>query len=149
MVQQLRLRLPMQGVRDPSLVLELRHPTYLEVKKPKHKDCLTWRAIPSPLSKLKRRLNTLESTHWAPRDPCRDFRGTWSPLLPLEARPDSPGESGMESRDLCLPLRGILGPGHTPRLGLFGSVVTRAETPAFPRNSRGRLGFPGPTQEEA
>ena len=32
---------------------------------------------------------------------------------------------------------------------LFGRkviVVTRAEPPAFPRNSRGRLGFPGPTQ---
>ena len=66
---------------------------------------LTWRAIPSPLSKLKRRLDTLESTQWAPRDPCRDLRGKWSPLLPLEARPDSPGESGMETRDLCLPLR--------------------------------------------
>ena len=56
--------------------------------------CLAWRAIPSPLSKLKRRLDTLESTHWAPRDPCRDLRGKWSPLLPLEARPDSLGESG-------------------------------------------------------
>ena len=52
--------------------------------------CLTWRAIPSPLSKLKRRLDTLESTQWAPRDPCCDLRGKWSPLLPLEARPDSP-----------------------------------------------------------
>ena len=77
--------------------------------------CLAWRAIPSPLSKLKRRLDTLESTHWAPRDPCRDLRGKRSPLLPLEARPDSLGESGMETRDPCLPLRGILGPGHTPR----------------------------------
>ena len=26
-------------------------------------------------------------------------------------RPDSPGESGMQTRDPCLPLRGILGPG--------------------------------------
>ena len=60
-------------------------------------------------------LDTLESTQWAPRDPCRDLRGKRSPLLPLQASPDSPGESGMETRDLCLPLRGILGPGHTPR----------------------------------
>ena len=34
-----------------------------------------------------KRLLTLESTHWAPRDPCRDLRGKRSPLLPLEARP--------------------------------------------------------------
>ena len=70
-------------------------------------------------------------------------------LLPLQASPDPPGESGMETRDPCLPLRGILGPGHTPRWGLFGPVVTRAEPPAFHRNSNWRLGFPGPTQEEA
>ena len=98
--------------------------------------CLAWRAIPSPLSKLKRRLDTLESTQWAPRDPCHDFRGKRSPLLPLQASPDPPGGSGMETRDPCLPLRGILGPGHTPRLGLFGPVVTRAEPPAFPRIER-------------
>ena len=54
---------------------------------------------------------------------------------------------GMQPRDPCLPLRGKLGPGHTPRWGLFGTAVTRAQTPAFPHNSRGRLGFPGPTQE--
>ena len=35
--------------------------------------------------------------------------------LPLETRPDSPGEPGMQPRDPCLPWRGILGPGHTPR----------------------------------
>ena len=44
--------------------------------------------------------------------------------------------------------RGILGPGHTPRWGLFGPAVTRAQPPAFPRNPRGRLGFPGPIQGE-
>ena len=27
----------------------------------------------------------------------------------------SPGEPGMQPRDPCLPWRGILGPGHTPR----------------------------------
>ena len=30
-------------------------------------------------------------------------------------QPGSPGEYGMETQDPCLPLRGILGPGHTPR----------------------------------
>ena len=30
----------------------------------------------------------------------------------------------------------------------FGPAVTRAPPPAFPRNPRGRLGFPGPTQGE-
>ena len=33
---------------------------------------------------------------------------------------------------------------------MFGEwVVTRAQPPAFPSNSNGRWGFPGPTQEEA
>ena len=31
----------------------------------------------------------------------------------------------------------------------FCPAVTRAQPPALPRNSNGRLGFPGPTQEEA
>ena len=30
----------------------------------------------------------------------------------------------------------------------IGPAVTRAQPPAFPRNPRGRLGFPGPTQGE-
>ena len=34
---------------------------------------------------------------------------------PLETRPDSPGEPGMQPRDPCLPWRGKLGPGHTLR----------------------------------
>ena len=46
----------------------------------------------------------LEATQWAPRDPRPGSRGERSPLLPLEARPDSPGESGVQSRDPCLPL---------------------------------------------
>ena len=33
-------------------------------------------------------------------------------------------------------------------LHLLGPAVTRAPPPAFPRNPRGRLGFPGPTQGE-
>ena len=36
-------------------------------------------------------------------------------VMPRTTRPDSPGEPGMQPRDPCLPWRGILGPGHTPR----------------------------------
>ena len=60
-----------------------------------------------------------------------------------------PGESGLQPQDPSHPLRGILGPRHKPGWGLLGPAVTRAQTPAFPRNSNGRWGFPGPTQEEA
>ena len=35
--------------------------------------------------------------------------------VPLETRPDSPREPGMQPRDPCLPWRGKLGPGHTLR----------------------------------
>ena len=75
------------------------------MRRPRHREMraffsyLAWRAIPSSLSKLKRRLDTLESTQWAPRDPYRDLRGERSPLLPLETRADSPGESGVQPRD--------------------------------------------------
>ena len=77
--------------------------------------CMAWRAIPGPLSKRKRRLESLEAAQGAPRDPRRDSRGDRSPWLPLETRPDSPGEPGMQPRDPCLPWRGKLGPGHTLR----------------------------------
>ena len=46
---------------------------------------------------------TLEAAQGAPRDPRRDSRGERSPWLPLETRPDSPGESGMQPQDPCLP----------------------------------------------
>ena len=54
--------------------------------------CMAWRAIPGPLSKRKRRLDSLEAAQGAPRDPRRDSRGERSPWLPLETRPDSPGK---------------------------------------------------------
>ena len=41
---------------------------------------------------------TGESAQGAPRDPRRDSRGERSPWLPLETRPDSPGEPGMQPR---------------------------------------------------
>ena len=58
------------------------------MRRPRHREmraffsCLDWRAIPGPLSKLKRRLDTLEATQWAPRDPRRGSRGERSPLFP-------------------------------------------------------------------
>ena len=78
--------------------------------------CMAWRPITSPLSKLKRRLDPVEGTQWAPREPRRDSRGERSPLLPLETRPDSPGESGMQPRDPCHPWR--------EKLGMVSSPIT-------------------------
>ena len=65
--------------------------------------CLAWIAIPSPLSKLKRRLDSLEATQWAPRDPRRGSRGERSPLLPLEERPDSRGSLECDPEILVFP----------------------------------------------
>ena len=47
--------------------------------------CMPWRAIPGPISKRKRRLDSLEAAQGAPRDPRRCI-------------PGSPGESGLVSR---------------------------------------------------
>ena len=41
---------------------------------------------------------TLFRPQLAPRDTCQDLKGERSPLLPLETRPDSPCESGMQPR---------------------------------------------------
>ena len=38
------------------------------------------------------------ATQWVPRDTHRDSKGQRSSLLPLETRPDFPGESGMHGR---------------------------------------------------
>ena len=103
---------PPGDIPDPG-IYRLRRPRPRQLRA--FFSCMAWRAISGPLSKRKRRLDSLEAAQGAPRDPRRDSRGERSPWLPLETRPDSPGESGMETRDLCLPLRGILGPGHTPR----------------------------------
>ena len=48
--------------------------------------CMAWRAIPGLLSKLKRRLDSLEATQWAPRDLRRHSRGERSPWLSLVHR---------------------------------------------------------------
>ena len=58
---------------------------------------------------------SIEAAQGAPRDPRRDSTGERNSWLSLETRPYSPGEPGMQPRDPCLPWRGILGPGHTPR----------------------------------
>ena len=72
--------------------------------------CMAWRAIPSPLSKLKRRLDSLEATQWASRDTCLDSRGERSPLLLLETSSDPLGETGMR-HDSVFPSNeiGVLG----------------------------------------
>ena len=51
---------------------------------------------------MKRRLDSLEATQGAPRDPRRDSRGEWSPWLPLETRLDSPGEPGSHLNERIL-----------------------------------------------
>ena len=43
----------------------------------------------------RRRLDSLEASQRAPRDPRRGSREERSPWLPLETRPDSPGEPGL------------------------------------------------------
>ena len=74
-------------------------------------------AIPGPLSKRKRRLDSLEAAQGAPRDPRRDSRGERSTWLPLETRPDSPGEPGMQPRPVGegTTRRGTATPVHRPQ----------------------------------
>ena len=67
----------------------MRHPGHREMRA--LFSCMAWRAITSPLSKLKRRLDSLEAAQGAPRDPCHDSRGERSPWLPLETRPTPRG----------------------------------------------------------
>ena len=51
----------------------MRHPGHREMRA--LFSCMAWRRITSPLSKLKRRLDSLEAAQGAPRDPRRDSRG--------------------------------------------------------------------------
>ena len=86
-----------------------------------------------PLSKRKRRLDSLEATQGAPRDPRRHSRGERSPWLPLETRPDSPGEPGMQPRPfiilspLCI-LSPLRPPPSTFPFRLIGCPLFRALT---------------------
>ena len=49
--------------------------------------------------------------------------------LPLETRPDSPGEPGMQPRDPGLPWRGILGPGcSTPGFPIHHQLPELAQS---------------------
>ena len=50
--------------------------------------CMAWRAIPGPLSKRKRRLDSLEAAQGAPRDPRRDSS------LVVNNQPVLPGSNG-------------------------------------------------------
>ena len=59
--------------------------------------CLSWRAIPSPLSKLKIRLESLEATQRALRDP---RRGSREATLQL----DMEQQTGSKMRKECITL---------------------------------------------
>ena len=74
-----RTRLLMQDMRAQSLGQE----DPLEKEMAPHFSTLAWKIpwMEEPGS------DTLESTQWAPRDPCRDLRGEQSTLFPLEMRP--------------------------------------------------------------
>ena len=67
---------------------------------------------------------------WAPKYTRRDSRGERSPWLPLETRPDSPGEPGMQPRDPCRPWREKLGgafSGVSSSCGARGGFLTRQD----------------------
>ena len=78
-----------------------------------------------------------EAAQGAPRDPRRDSRGERSPWLPLETRPDSPGEPGVQPRDPCLPWRGKLSQhSFAPNLPVFRLPWTRrSPRPSLTRQS--------------
>ena len=50
----------------------MRHPGHREMRA--LFSCMAWRPITTPLSKLKRRLDSLEAAQGAPRDPRHDSR---------------------------------------------------------------------------
>ena len=103
--------------------------------------------IPGPLSKRKRRLDSLEAAQGAPRVPRRDSRGERSPWLPLETRlkemPCFPcvvhlsflmeGSTSIESvmpsshLILCRPL--LLLPPIPPSIRVFSNESTRLLCP--------------------
>ena len=64
-----------------------------------HSSVLAWRipgmAEPDGLPSMGSHRVGHEAAQGAPRDPRRDSRGERSPWLPLETRPDSPGEPGI------------------------------------------------------
>ena len=124
------------------------------MRRPRHREmrsfvfCVAWRAFPSPLSKLHRRLDSLYATQWAPRNTRRDSRGKQNPLLPLETRPDS--QMSLECNPE-IPVAPVEEHYFLDRsldevsfaLQLLESISTSHS------QLNGRLVFPGPTQEEA
>ena len=86
-----------KSIETPHVVLHLEN-KQTNTRFPRHCEmwpffsCRGYRAIPSPLSKLHRRLDYIYATQWAPRDTRRNSRGEWNSLLPHQTRPDSPGE---------------------------------------------------------
>ena len=81
-------------------------------------------AIPSQLRPSPGQRDTKDHEQFfaqgAPRDPHRDSRGERSPWLPLETRPDSPGEPGQCGR-----------PGFDPWVGKIPWRRQRLPTPVF------------------
>ena len=67
-------------------------------------DCITY-SMDVSLGELQ----ALEATQGAPRYPRRNSGGERSPLLPLEVRPDSPGEHGMHAQRFVWAARQPLG----------------------------------------
>ena len=77
-MQETRVRF--LGQEDPlvkemathSSILAWRIPWTEEPCRLQSMGCMVWRVIPGPLSKRKRRLDSLEAAQGAPRDPRRD-----------------------------------------------------------------------------
>ena len=69
---------------------------------------------------------------------CGSLDGTGVPRVRLECNPEIPVAPGEEHWLLDTSLDEVYFP-----------AVTREQSPAFLRNSNGRLDFPGPTQEAA
>ena len=119
----------------------------------RERGCLSWDSLP-PGSDVGQHLNCLSSTnvHWR-LEP--GARVTPRARPPLQARLQSaaitapaswPGNFNPHTQILSSQER--LRAGWCHPQGGRRIKGTRAPPPAFPRNPRGRLGFPGPTQGE-
>ena len=81
---------PILGLVDWEDALEKEMATHSSREMRAFFSCMSWSTIPCPVSKLKRRLDSLEAAQGAPRDPRRDSRG---PLGTVTAgsKPLNPG----------------------------------------------------------
>ena len=81
---------------------------------------MAWRAIPGPLSKRKRRLDSLEAAQGAPRDPRRDSRGLGR---------EDPLEKEMATHSSILAWR-------------IPWTEEPGQLPSFPSQPEGKIGLP-------